>query len=284
MNKLKKIWQKLKRVYFRKKRLVIISGLIFILVFSFVIYYGIALATISEAEVSLAALRESIKKEKICHEICLSKRKEMENIIIAAIKKSEGNLLKRLENYFNNPEESFEFKKEIINLWRLNNNLEAVPQYFYDYLDKNDGDVKLQTLIISSFLSSNGDRHWLDYYFSLLASKRDVSLKKASLIALSSREDKAESFNLKQLLFLKDLLFNPETPVEIRADIVLLIGEYYLYFPDDTNLILLEIYKNKEFDNITRAYSADILNRYIKNKKLVLPTISAEEWDKYYSY
>jgi hypothetical protein len=284
MNKLKKVWQKLKRIYFKKKRLVIVLSLVFILMFIFFIYYGIALALISDAEINLAALRESVNKEKICHEDCLLKRKEIEKVIIAAIKKPEENLLKRLENYFNNPLESFEFKKEIINLWRLSNNLEKVPQYFYDYLDKEDGDIKLQKLIINSFLSPSRDKRWLDYYFSLLASARDYSLKKAALIALSNREDKAANFNLKQLVFLKTLLFSSSTPVEIRADIVLLIGEYYSYFHEDTDLILTEAYKSKELDSITRAYAADILNRNTKGKKLALPTISGEEWEKYYSY
>lgn len=284
MNKLKKVWQKIKRVYFKKKRLFIIITSAFILVFSFVIYYGIALALVSDAEISLAALRESINKEKICHEDCILKRQEIEKIVVAAIKKPEEKLLKRLDTYFNNPLESFEFKKEIINLWRLSDNLEGVPQYFYDYLDQEDGNIKLQKLIMNSFLFPSRDKHWLDYYFSLLASTRDYSLKKAAIIALSNREDKAASFNLKQLVFLRGLLFNPSSPTEIKADIVLLIGEYYPYFADDANSILTDAYNSKELDNITRAYAADILNRNIKNKKLAIPAISDEEWERYYSY
>ncbi|MHB8904280.1 MAG: hypothetical protein ACYC40_04240 [Patescibacteria group bacterium] len=284
MKKLKNFWKKLECFYSKKRPLVIVLGLFFILLLSFGIYYGVALARISEAEINLATLREEINSEKICHEDCLSIRKNQEAIIIAAIKKPEANLLKRLADYFNDSKESFEFKNEIINLWRLNDSLESVPQYFYNYLDKENGDVKLQTLIINSFLSADNDGRWLDYYFNLLASKRNVSLKKAALIALSNRKDKASDFNLKQLVFLKNLLFSSDASLEIRTDLVLLIGEYYPYFPDDTTLILLEVYDDKKLDNITRAFAADILNRNNKEEKLVLPAISGPEWENYYNY
>lgn len=292
MNKLKKLWRGLTRNVFSKlkiyslkrKRRLIIFGSIFLGVFGFCLYYGIALARVSKAEVNLAALREEINKEKICHEDCLLTRKKQEAVIIAAIKKSEKNLLNRLETYFIDSNESFEFKKEIMNLWRLNNDLDNLPPYIYDYLDNEEGDVKLQALIISSFLSASEDRKWLDYYFSFLASERDVSLKKEVLIALSNRKNKSAEFNLKQLVFLKDLLFSLETPSEIRADLVLLIGEYYPLFPDDTGLILRTVLKNKDLDNITRAFAVDILNKYIEGEKLTEPLISETEWENYYSY
>lgn len=308
MKKLKKIWQgflryfspglrpdlwlglshRLKRYSAKKRRFVIVLSLFLLLIIGTGLYYSIALARISDAEINLAALRENVNKQKICHEDCLLTRKKQAAIIVAALKKSEPNLLRRLEDYWNNHQESFEFKKEIINLWRLNNeannDLSGVPPYIYDYLDQADGDPRLQSLIISSCLSFNQGKQWLDYYFNLLASKRDLSLKKEALIALSNRENKAADFNLKQLVFLKNLLINPATPLAIKADIVLLIGDYYPLFTAETNSILLEIYKNKALDNITRSFSGDILNRENGNTKLVLPAISEVEWENYYNY
>lgn len=302
MKKLKKIWQGFLRYFSlglrpaKKRRFVIVLSLFLLLIIGTGLYYSIALARISDAEINLAALRENVNKQKICHEDCLLTRKKQAAVIIAALKKSEPNLLRRLEDYWNDRRESFEFKKEIINLWRLNNeanndlssvppnDLSGVPPYIYDYLDQADGDPRLQSLIISSFLSFNQGKQWLDYYFSLLASKRDLSLKKEALIALSNRENKAADFNLKQLVFLKNLLINPETPLAIKADIVLLIGEYYPLFTAETNSILLEIYKNQALDNITRSFSGDILNRENGNTKLILPAISEVEWGNYYNY
>lgn len=292
MNKLKKFWRflaghllkRLKSYSPKKRRLIIVMSSFSVLIIGGLLYYGVALARISEAEINLAALRENINNEKICHEECLLVRKKQEEIIIIALKNVEENLLKRMKTYFLSSEESLEFKEEIINLWRLNNDFTAVPPYIYEYLDDENGDPKLQVLIIGSLLSPDNDPRWLDYYFSLLTSKRDVSLKKEALNALSNREDKEGEFNLRQLVFLKNLLLNSETPLEIKSDLVLLIGEYYPLFPEDTELILEDVYANKEIDNITRAFATDILNRYLKGKKLTAPAISGEEWEKYYNY
>ena len=280
---LSNLLRKFKRGSIKKKSLIIFLSLLFFIFIGFGLYYSVALAQISESEVTLAALRENINKEKICHEDCLLIRKKQEDLVIAAIKKPEDKLLKRLEKYWSDPLESFEFKKEIINLWRLNLDFKVIPQYFYDYLDKTDGDVRLQALIISSFLSPNSDKQWVDYYFSLLGSSREASLKKEALVALSNRQDKAESFTLKQLVFLNNLLTNKGTPLEIKADVVLLIGDYYQLFPEETGKILADIYKSSELDNISRAFAADILNKNVENSKLTLPAISGQEWESYYN-
>lgn len=282
MNKLKKIWQNILPRMSRK--LFVVSGSLFLLLLIAGAYYGAALARVSEAEIGLAALREEIAQEKICHEDCLAVRKKQEETIIAALKKPEENLLKRMEAYFSNPAESREFKEEIINLWRLDDDSNAVPQYLYEYLDNEAGDLKLQALIISSLLSKDNDKRWVDYYFDLLASERDVSLKKEALAALSNRADKAGEFNLKQLALLKNLLLGSKTPPQIKADLALLIGEYYPFFPKDADSILQAAYNGKEIDNITRAYAADILNRYAKEEKFPLPKISGAEWETYYNY
>ena len=292
MKKIKKFWlvfvghlvNKLKNYLSQKRRFVIALSSFLILLLGGLTYYGIALAQISAAEVNLAALRENINDEKICHEACLLIRKNEEEIIISALKKSERNLIKRMENYFLSQKESREFKEEIINLWRLNNDFKVIPQYVYDYLDNESGDLKLQALIISTLLSPDQDKRWLDYYFSLLASKRDPSLKKEAIAALSNRADKASEFNLRQLVFLKNLLFNLETSLEIKADLVSLIGEYYPLLSDDTDSVLREIYKDQKIDNITRAFAVDILNRYTDGKKLIAPVVSGEEWEQYYNY
>lgn len=288
MSKVKKslrnLLRKFKSCPIKKRILVFALSLAVIIIIGAGSYCFIALAQISETEINLAALRENIDNEKICHEDCLLVRKKQEGLAIEGIKKSDSKLIKRLADYWYSPKESFEFKKEIINLWRLSDDLKLAPQYFYDYLDDENGDVKLQSLIISSFLSPSPDQQWLDYYFSLLTSERDVSLKKEALRALSDRKDKVESFTVKQLELLDNLLLSKEAPLEIRADIVLLIGDYYPIFPDETSAALFGIYKKTELDNISRAFAADILNKNVKNSKLVLPAISGQEWDSYYNY
>jgi len=285
MNRLKKIWRSLLRS--KKKRLVLVSGFILAVVLGVGLYYGIALACVSEAEVNLAALKEGVNKEKICHEDCLALRKKQEAIVLAGIKKPEPNLLKRLDNYWQDPKESLEFKEEIINLWRFDDDPVNLPKYFSDYLDQADGDVKLQALIISSFLAVSPDTRLIDYYFSLLSSDRAKSLKKEAIIALSNRSDKADSFTLKQLGFLKDLIMDSKTPSEIKPDLVSLGGDYYSLYPVDAYSALLEIYNDKSIDNISRAFAADILNRNNEKTKgfkvLLAPEISGEEWQAYYN-
>jgi len=288
MSKEKRAWHYLGRKFksypVRKRILISVLSLTAVIILGLGFYYFIILARISETEIDLAALKENINNEKICHEDCLIIRKKMEEAVSAGIKKADPKLIKRLENYWSSPQESTEFKKEIINLWRLNDNVQAVPQYFYDYLDEENGNVELQSLIISSFLSSSPDKQWLNYYFSLLASTRDIALKKEALRALSNRKDKTESFTMKQLDLLENLLLNEAAPLEIRADIVLLIGDYYPIFPAETSAALLKIYRKSELDNISRAFAADILNRNSKEDKLALPDISGGEWENYYNY
>lgn len=288
MNKLKKTWalilHKFKKYSPRKRKLILVSVAVCIFVIIPAFYYGIALARVSEAEINLAALRENINNLKICHEECLLVRKKQENLIVEEMRNENERVMKRLEKYWLDSGESFEFKKEIINLWRLNDDLENIPQYFYDYLDDREGEVKLQVLILSSYLSPNQDISWIDYYLNLLISDRAVSLKKEALLALSSREDKSEHFTLKQLSLLRKLMFDKSAPRGIKADIVLLIGDYLEFFSEDARNVLLEIYGSNEVDNISKAFAVDILNRYNSAEKLTASEISPDEWEKYYSY
>lgn len=275
----------------------------------------ISLLSVSDGEVALAELAESFKNEAICHEECYLRRQEKEGIIEVKLKEGDARLEKRIVSYWRDPEGNLEFKKELVRLPAAVYGKNNPPAYINDYLSDPDADSRLIREIISVFnietaasdgLLVNLDNKIngatettekieaiktlgrvaggseIDRYFLLLKSEEEIEVKKQAVISISNILEKSKYFTLDQISLIESLILAPETDKKLRQDLVLLLGDYYLIYPDESEAVWRKIYKDKSLDSISRLFSADNLN-HLAEAKLELPAISPEEWADYYN-
>jgi len=323
-------WRRTFRAWPKKKRIIILAAVSAGAVFSLALIVCLAgsafnLLFISPAEISLARLEYSFRRESICHEECALRREELEKKIVAVFNSDETEssasgrarhsrlrlerrLEKRLENCFLSRRSKLEFRAEIINIYRLAaENYEApVPRWLINYLADSQGDPVLRGRILLSFapedLAPGGEApggsgagrgaDWspLEYYLAIIAGDNPVSFKRGAVLALSSYKEKEKFLSESQLLTLEEIIFSDASQSDrldlgnsaLRQDLVLLLGDYYTYFPDKTKSLLEKIYDARsDMDNISRLFAADILNGF-RRDQLSLPEVSAAEWEEYY--
>lgn len=285
-------------------------GLVFAL-----IYLSVSLLSISRAEIAAAELEKSFREESICHEKCYFWRKNQEDVIVFYLKKGSPKLDKRILDYWRDPEENFDFKKELVRILFLAYGRNNPPSYIGDYLFDSSADQKLAREILINFeFDSSDSRNILDNlyekigktassaekieaiktlsrvaldseinnYFLLLNSGEDAAVKRQVIKNISNILEKSKYFTLDQLAIIKNLILNSETDISLRQELTLLIGDYYLIYPDESAAIWKDIYENKNLDSISRLFSADSLN-HLAGAGLELPAVSSEEWSVYYN-
>ncbi len=238
--------------------------------------------------------------------------------MIAAKLEISSPLQKRLTQYLNDPATSLAFKKELVKISALGYESNNQPVYLKDYVNNMNGDPAVQAEIITLFkqdishnpsLISNfqmqinnknvsvakriaalkalvalGDDSLITYYFTNLATSSDVVFQEELIKAISNIKNKAVYFQVDQLLIIKNLALNPQTSAYLRADLVLLLSDYYNYFPRETIAVLKNIYQQAPSgDAISRAFAADFINRMSGQKTVVPPPVSTSQWDAYYN-
>lgn len=295
------------------RRKIIFGGLSLLLFL--IIYLFISLLFISKAEVVLAELEKSFKEEAICHEECYLWRQGKEGAIELSLKEGNAKLENRILAYWRDAEENFEFKKELIQIMLAAYGKNNPPDYLNDYLADPEANQRLIREILSSFdlggvnnqsliislnnkiakaatstekieaiktLGKADDGHEIDNYFSLLNSNEDIKVKKQAIKNISNILEKSKYFTLEQLSLIEPLILAPETDSSLRQNMVLLLGDYHLIYPNESEAIWREVYKNESLDNISRLFSADNLN-HLAGAELELPAVSSSEWANYYN-
>jgi len=303
-----------KKLQLNTPRRKLIFSSLFLLSF-LIIYLLASLLSVSKAEIALAELEKSFKEEVICHEECYLWRQGKEEIIELSLKEGNVKLENRILVYWRDSEENFEFKKELIQIMLAVYGKNNPPDYLNDYLvgpevnqrlvreilaNFNLGIINSQSLIISlnnkiakaatstekieaiKTLGEVDDGSEIDNYFSLLNSNEDIKVKKQAIKNISNVLEKSKYFTLEQLALVKPLILAPETDSGLRQDMVLLLGDYQLIYPDESEAIWRDVYKNESLDNISRLFSADNLN-HLAEAELELPAVSSSEWADYYN-
>lgn len=295
------------------RRKIIFGGAL--LVFCLFVYLLISLLCVTKAEVALAELEKSFKEEMVCHEECYLWRQGKEKIIELSLKNGNKKLEKRIVAYWQDTTESFEFKKELIEIMLMVYGKENPPSYLSDYLANPDANQRLVREVLSNFnlgvsdnqnlivdlnnkiasaatstekveaiktLGEVGGGEEIEGYFSLLNSAEDIKVKKQAIKNISNILEKSKYFTLEQLAALRALILSPETEASWRQDMVLLVGDYHLVYPGESEALWQEIYDNESLDSISRLFSADNLN-HLAGTELELPVVSSDEWADYYN-
>jgi len=281
MEKLKKIWCQGKNYWQKKTRVwrilfcSIMSGLVVL------VYLGLVLLTIKPAILTLARLRESIGGA--CHEECQLARFAWRQELINDLKSGDKSLERKMMEYFLDQEEDLEFIEELIKVYSSVYSEDNLPDYLSGYLQNQSFSSELQVLIFNYFFAKNqvGEAD-LDYYLALLSDANNFQLKQAAIQAISNIEDQAALFTEQQIEIISELLETTNINNRLRQSLVLLLGDYYRFFPEKVGEILIAVYNSLNADKISQFFAADILNRYLLTTEFPEPFIGSAEWEVYY--
>lgn len=310
-----KLIKSFKHYFFRNRsrQIFFYLSLIFLV---FIIYFIIAWLSVSRVEVALVEYRDSFLPEIICHEECHLYRQMREQIIVKGLKDgfSKNNIL--LQKYFEEESAPIEFRKELIKIISFTYGKNNPPEYLRLYIlsDKAEPVLIREAIVyFDNFLGRAGEFknslatkimqaktknekiEWMkilreinndteiNEYFTVLSGDEDELLKCEILKNISLTKDKRAYFTLEQLELIGTLIFNPDTGLRLRRDLVLLIGDYFLVFPEESASLWREIYVSENLDSISRLFAADNLNHLLK-EDLILPLVSSSEWNEYYNY
>jgi hypothetical protein len=278
-------------------------------------YLGISFLSVSKTAVALIELESSFAPEIICHEKCALFRQAREQLIISDLRRSNTKTAKRLFKSWQNKKLSLGFRREIVKLLFLAYGANNPPPYLKTYLVENEADLEVIQEIIARFpLIVNGYEEFknklaerlaqepsleerldflrilreisndseIDSYFTVLLGSDDKDFKRETLKNISDIKDKTRYFKLEHLEIIKALILKDATDNSLRRELALLIGDYYLVFPEESAALWEEIYRQESLDAITRLFSADSLN-HLRQSNLILPEVSTEEWNEYYN-
>ena len=298
--------------YSWKKRILLLVLGCFSLFFMGIILNIISLNT---AEISLLELRKSYEQDSICHEDCFVNRERLKNNILMDLKKGsdiEEEVLKQL--YVKGTGASF--KEVLVELLGEYYDRSIAPQYLREYFKSPQAETPVQIKIIQTFpkskfpqtslqtklkktildeeldvteridalrnLGSIADGSLSDYYLSLVFSEDSREIKNLAIVMLSSMENKERYFSQKQLAAIEKIALSSETEDRIRQSLVVLLADYYPYFPKEVVSILEDLHDSSITDNISLAFVVDFLND-VSGDIYPLPEISAVEWNEYYN-
>ncbi len=278
---IKSLFKKLRNNKLNKRKKILIGSACSL--FLILICFISALASVDKGSLSLIKLQDSYKSQELCHEECREERENNSKILSDSLKKKNQKLENKIELILLSKDEGIEFKKELINILSFVYKPEDIPAYLNKFLENQNADSEIKTLIFNKFIERSDVSLSLKYYLNLLSEPNDNGLKLEAARALSNIPDKKNIYSKSQLELIKSLTIDPDTDNKLRASLVLLISEYYSYFPTESQTVLKQIYNSKNADTITKIFAADTLNRYLKDNKLSVPEATPEEWENYYN-
>ena len=276
----KSAWLFSGRQYFLKKRKFI---LIISLPLLIIIYFLFLFLSVSPSRLELAELKKAMKSTGPCHEDCLLARQLVEERIASALK-NDRRLKDDIKKYLLEQDiniSNLEFKRELLEIIHSAYGPDNPPDFIINYLIDKNGDVRLKAEIIRIFLADSNEPSLTEYYFALLNSGEDSAIKEEAVKALSNLTNKADIFNQDEIEMLKDLILKDNQPLNLKSDILFLLSDYFLLFPEKTKSALTEIYISAS-EPIIKAFAADILNNF-GYSEFIGPEISADQWFEYFN-
>jgi len=128
----------------------------------------------------------------------------------------------------------------------------------------------------------------LQYYFDILQSDSEYPLKIAAIRQISNNASTPGAYTLEQLKMISAWLLDDENSNKIKYHLIMLSGDYYSLFPEETLEVFRTIYWAAGSSNLSRALAADFLNRLEPDggpdgANWEIVEVSPEEWADYYS-
>lgn len=317
MNLIKKIFLKGRALKLAPKRGIVLALAVF--VFLVFLYCLVLFLNVTRAEIALSELDKSYRLEKVCHEDCSLWRETKIKLVVSDLKnnykKSDKKIAARIYKFWQAKDTPAEFKVALIKIIYQSYGASKPPIYLTNYLKDSGANPNLVREIISSFnlnpsntgaLASdllgeiknatssatkvealktlrqlNNDQE-INNYFYLLTSTEDWPVKREAIRNISAIREKSSIFTKDQLSVLKELILSLATEARLRQELVLLLGDYYLVYPSESEAIWRLVSADKKLDSISRAFSVDSLNHLV-GTKLPLPIVTPDDWANYYN-
>lgn len=295
MKKLKALLLKLSRLFKRKndwrqklylkiKRHRWLFFVIFLIMFA-ITYLSISLFSVSQARLKLLELQKNLVMTGPCHEDCLLYREKLKRELAINFKTDKRlqadikDLL--LKTYDDNYGSNLAFKTSLLEIIASASDAGSPPDFIVDYLLAPESPSEIKAEIIKLFLIKADSPVLIDYYFSILNSSEPEIIKAAAVQALSNVSDKKEYFQEEQITILKNLIISGRDSLNLRADLLFLLTDFYQFFPKEAALALQDVYDNSEFV-IIKAFAADSLNK-LGFLELVPPATAPDDWNQYFN-
>jgi len=274
--------QKFVQIFKRHRWLLIFPSLALLVI----VYFLSAFLLISPARIKLLEFQKNMAAAGPCHEDCLLARKQLKDEL-ATYFKQDRKFQKEVENLFladsanEDSEASLNFKKELLEIMAIANGTANPPDFIADYFLNASARPELKAEIIRLFLASADNPGLVDYYFSVLNSQEALAVKTEAIKALSGLHNKSVYFKVESIAQLHDLILNSAESLNLKADFIFLLADFYEFFPTETELTLRAIYENSS-QNIVKAFAADTLNN-LGFQEFEAPDVSADDWVEYYN-
>lgn len=307
---LRKMWVKIKKHYY----LSIGAGsfILLLLLFSPIIrsswfYYPESL----RIRIALSRLLSSFNNDNLCREDCTMARLTYEKVISQALNNNADDYLPLLEKEILNLNLSEETRAELLRLYKTNNVSASEKMKSFCLNSNNDFKIRAQLaaawpeikplslnsevigryksaskledkLKLLDLLKNQTDSVSLSLLWDIILDDSGKDLKQKAFFLLTNINDKKSAYHLTDLDNLRLVLKNSNYPPRSKDQAIFLLESYYDYFPEPSELLLLEVAGDKNYDVYQKTFAINILN----NKKpsgLKAPELKSSDWDSYYN-
>ena len=178
-------------------------------------------------------------------------------------------------------EKNYNLQKELLNIAVVVKENDYLEEVLTDNLLNKTIDEKTKANIINIYLVSLDDPNLSSYYLSIIkSSKEDLQL--AAIRAISSLSDKSRALKIQDASGISDLILDERTDASIKLDLIFLLFDYEVLFPEEVNKLFIFIYEDCE-DMVIKYIAAEHLIKLGQNDFL-LPQVTRDEWDAYFNY
>lgn len=315
MNKLKKIWRRLKM--FVKKHYLILAGS-----FGFVLLLMMFLPVfrsswldypeILRAKIAIKKLAATSETSFYCRDDCATKRLLYKNIISKILLTEKEKLLPDLERviispqvlpeirilmvkiwresgqepslklkeFYNDPKNSLSLRAELARAWP-----ELVDISFYGEIIGNfktaSTDSEKENLL--NLLIGKNEQIVIKFIWDIILGDYSFDLKNKAFFLLANIENKQLSYQASDLDKLRSVLESGDYPHRVKDQAILVLSDYYSFYPEPSEALLVDVINRiKYFDDFQRSFAIDIINRY-RTLKISSPELSQADWDAYFT-
>lgn len=185
----------------------------------------------------------------------------------------------KLKNYYTNASNDFKIRAQLAATWPEIGSKSMPAEIIGRYKNSRKIAEKINLL---KLLKGQSDPLSLSLLWEIILSNDEEDLKNIAFSLLSNIEDKKSAYNLNDLDKLKIVLQNVDYPPRLKDQAIYLLNNYYEYYPEQSELLLLDVVVNNSFDNYQKAFAINILNSK-KMSDLKMPDLSQADWDSYYN-
>lgn len=307
---LKKVWVIIKKHYYLS--LACLTLLIIIILFSPIFHASwLAYPEALKARIALKLFINTYDQNSYCRDDCGAARLFYSNIIITALNSKDNSYLKLIEKQILKPETPDEARLDLLKFCKTNQ-VPVTSNIKNFYLD-TDNDFRLRAQLAKTWpeisstsfvaeiigrykrsasvtekitlldlLSNRSDNLVFSLFWEIVLGGDGYDLKAKALFLLSNAPRKDLVYQIGDLEYLQLVLEDINYPERLKDSVIWLVNEYYSYFPNESQDLLLKVANGENFDNYQKTFAINILNKQ-NSTSFKTPELSLADWDIYFN-